>query len=105
MAEISEYTVKSEDEVKPKMDRKEYMANYHKKNKEKITAKSMTKEKCKYCSREICHQELKKHHKTQYCRSRRMDTIDMLKTMKDHHRAMDLEQDEYYDNLLEYMIK
>lgn len=63
-----ETKAKSE-EVKEKQ--KEYNKQYYANNKAKIESKIGLKEKCLYCGREVRHQNMMSHCKTQYCITRR----------------------------------
>lgn len=71
---LSEYTVKEEDEIieKPqKQNRAEYMKAYYAKNKTEIINKICSKEICEYCHRTVGHQNMIKHLKSKYCKTRR----------------------------------
>ena len=71
---IEEYTVKEEDieiVVKHKQNRAEYMKEYYAKNKTEIIKKICSKEVCQYCNRTVGHQNLIKHQKSKYCKTRR----------------------------------
>jgi len=63
--------IKNEPEIVEKKPHKEYMKEYYAKNKDVLIKKMMAKEMCPHCSRMVAHQQLFKHQKTKYCKSRR----------------------------------
>ena len=98
--------ISDNEDVKPqKIDRKQYSKDYYEKNKTVLLKKMLDKEKCKFCERMVCHQQLQKHQKSKYCKTRRLQKIEMLQEMKDHYRFFGQPADEHYDKLLEYMLK
>ena len=50
-----------------------YNKQYYAKNKEKIAAKLYAKEECPKCGRIVSHQNINKHQKSSYCKSRCID--------------------------------
>jgi hypothetical protein len=52
------------------MDKKEYNKKYYAENKGKIAEKLYAKEECPCCGRTVSHQNMIKHRKTSYCKSR-----------------------------------
>jgi hypothetical protein len=92
---LSEFT-----ESEPKQNRNQYMKDYYKKNKDAILEKVMVKEQCPHCDRMIAHQQMAKHKKTKYCKSRLLDTIGRLNSIKEHFEEKGIPSDN-----LEYIIK
>jgi hypothetical protein len=82
----SNETLSEVTESKPttKQNRNQYMKDYYKKNKEAILEKVMVKQECPYCSRVISYQQMMKHQKTKYCKSRLIDSIGRLNSIKEH---------------------
>lgn len=83
---ISEFT-DAEEDIKPK-DRKKYMKEYYNLNKKAVINKMLTKEKCKYCDRNVAHQQMHKHQLTGYCKKRRLQNMAILKEMKEHYKSI-----------------
>lgn len=54
-----------------KEKQKQYNQIYYSKNKEKIFSKISKKEACPFCGREIRHDNMLKHIKSEYCQRRR----------------------------------
>lgn len=78
---LREDTVKEEDIKKPpkeKVNRNEYMKEYYAKNKVSIIGKICKKEECEYCKRSVSHQQMMKHQKSQYCKTRRLHKLEMM---------------------------
>jgi hypothetical protein len=92
---LSEFT-----EAEPKQDRNQYMKDYYKNNKETILKKAMVKQECPHCNRMIAYQQMNKHQKTKYCKSRLIDTIERLNSIKEHFEEKGIPSDN-----LEYIIK
>jgi hypothetical protein len=85
---LREYT---EEYVKPKRkDRKEYMNKYYKLNKDKLLSKVLAKQTCSYCNRKVAHQQMQKHLQSQYCKTRRLHTIERLTAIKEHFQSKGL---------------
>jgi hypothetical protein len=97
---LSEFT---EDEP-TKQDRNQYMKDYYKNNKDTILKKAMVKQECKHCSRMVAYQQMEKHMKTKYCRSRLLDTVGRLNDIKEHfeEKGLPIENLEY---IFKYMKK
>lgn len=77
---LGEYTVKKDDikQPKAKVNRNEYMKEYYAKNKVTIIGKICKKEQCEYCNRMVAHQQIMKHQKSQYCKTRRLHKLEMM---------------------------
>ena len=62
---------------------KDYNKDYYAKNKKVILEKLLTKVECPLCKRQVNHQNLFKHQKTNLCKSRqdKPDNINELKLM------------------------
>ena len=81
------------------MDRKAYNKKYYEEHGKEINEKLAVKEECKYCSRKVSHQNLKKHMLSDYCMTRRNihNTItteklkttieDIIEELKAKHKA------------------
>ncbi len=77
------------------MDKKEYNKKYYEANKEKIASKLYAKVTCEKCDKCVSHQNLKKHQKTSYCKSKsyidvREQLIDLqneIKTLKENAKV------------------
>lgn len=54
-----------------KEKQKQYNKEYYENNKDEINKKISAKEICKYCNRSVRHDNLFKHMKSNYCKSRR----------------------------------
>ncbi len=54
-----------------KEKQKQYNKEYYENNRDEINKKISSKEICKYCSRSVRHDNLFKHMKSNYCKSRR----------------------------------
>lgn len=52
------------------MEKKDYNKNYYEKNKVKIAEKLYCKETCEHCQKVVSHQNMKKHQKSSYCKSK-----------------------------------
>jgi uncharacterized protein (DUF1919 family) len=53
-----------------KIKQAEYQKEYYAQKKDVIKGKLMEKEKCPYCNRVVAHQNMFKHQKSKYCKSR-----------------------------------
>ena len=92
---LSEFT-----EEEPKKCRKQYSKKYYNDNKKELLSKMLVKEKCKYCDRNVAHQQMQKHQCTAYCKKRRFQTLDRLTDIRDHFKEKGIETEN-----LEYIIK
>jgi hypothetical protein len=54
------------------------MKEYYAKNKVTIIGKICKKEECEYCKRSVSHQQMMKHQKSQYCKTRRLHKLEMM---------------------------
>ena len=95
---LSEFT-----EAEPKQDRKQYMNDYYKKNKEKVLAKVLAKEVCPYCDRKVAHQQMQKHKQSKYCKTRRCDTLQRMQEIREHFVETGIPGDDL-EQIIKYMI-
>ena len=77
--------------VEPKKkDRKAYMKDYYKTNKVTLLSKVLAKKECAYCGREVAHQQMLKHQQSQYCKTRRLHTVERLTEIQEHFKSKGL---------------
>ena len=75
---------------------KEYNQRYYAKKKEQIATKLYAKEACQKCGRMVSHQNINKHQKSSYCKSRCIDkSEDKFKTLEERITQYEKKIDEF----------
>jgi hypothetical protein len=67
-----------------KEQQKIYNEKYYAENKAKIEAKIGLKENCPHCDRCVRHQNIQKHIKSKYCKTRRLLKLELEQEAKTH---------------------